>query len=1097
MLYLKYGRDWKRNADEAISEICAGAAEDRYRRILLVPEQSSFDMEWALCERGGDSISRYAEVLSFTRLATRVFSQVGGAAVTSLDKSGRLIALAGAMDQIRPKLKLYGNQITKPEFLEELLRLLDEFYSCGLHADDVRAVREQIDGRLAEKLEELCLIQESYESVCSGSVQDPSARLDRLREAIWESDFGMHMRVVVVGFSDFTVQELKVLEALLLHVDQMTVYLTCDSLGYGQSVFSVPRKTARALEQLAKKHQILFRTAPILASNQPTELGFLRENLFSPAGPAWEAETGKVTLYAAHSAAEECASALGWVQQLIQSGVRYRDLAIAYTDETVFPPMIENLLSENEIPAYYSGTRELLRHPVVRGVLYALEAAACGMDAESVSEYLKSGYSQISADEADRLENYGYVWNLRGTRWEAPFDRNPGGLQKDENVDHALVEKQLAALNRSRELAIAPLGALRRSLQEAANTAEQIEALERFLREIRLAEALEEKTGRLVEQGKAQQAQELSQLYEILLSTMEQIYGVLGKTVRSPDEFFRLFRAALTQNTVGTVPAALDNVRVGALSSIRNLRVKHLLILGASDGLLPSLADSPGLLSDMERSVMAQAGLSVAPDRCERMDRELLTAFTAFTAPESSLYVSAEADSPSYLFTRLTKLFPMAQRGPFQPCPVTVEQAAAALASEAASDREAALTRLPELRERTQDLLRRAAYEPERLSAEAVRALYGTSLSLTSSRIDKFASCRYAYFLRYGVGAEERKQAGVDASLYGVFVHYVLQYTVEAVQKEGGFHKVSLERTLELAEQFCNQFVTERLGDLDAWPARDAYLFRRNFREVSEVVTGLYEEMHQSDFIPTSFELAFEHDTAIPISGNLASGSLRGVVDRVDLYTTQAGKTYLRVIDYKTGKKDFDYTDLLEGVGLQMLIYLFALTREAERFYGRKLLPAGVLYFPARYDVETTKSRLTEEAAEEEHRKTLRRKGLLLDDEEILQAMEAGENPVYLPFKTSRKDGTRSGDLADAARLSRAERFVFRNVGRMTDEIAAGEIRANPYWRGPDQNACRWCEYREICRVDSGELPVRRRKAIGAEEFWDTLEEEDESDGSN
>ena len=115
----------------------------------------------------------------------------------------------------------------------------------------------------------------------------------------------------------------------------------------------------------------------------------------------------------------------------------------------------------------------------------------------------------------------------------------------------------------------------------------------------------------------------------------------------------------------------------------------------------------------------------------------------------------------------------------------------------------------------------------------------------------------------------------------------------------------------------------------------------------------------------------------------------------------------------------------------------------------------------------------------------------------ILQAMEAGENPVYLPFKTSRKDGTRSGDLADAARLSRAERFVFRNVGRMTDEIAAGEIRANPYWRGPDQNACRWCEYREICRVDSGELPVRRRKAIGAEEFWDTLEEEDESDGSN
>ena len=1095
MLYLKYGKDWKRNADSAVAEICEGAGEESTKRILIVPEQHSFDAEWALCEKGGASISRYAEVLSFTRLATRVFSRVGGAAQPMLDRSGRLIALAGALEQLRPKLKLYGGQIAKPEFLEQLLRVIDEFRGCGLCAEDVRSERAALSEPLAEKLEELCLILEGYEAVCAGSAQDAFTRLNRLRDALYDSDEPLYTQIVVQGFSDFTAQELEVLEALLLRAERMTVYLTSDTLGLGQTVFSVPRETAHALRELARKHGIRMRAVPVLQPVEHTEMREIREKLFSPKAEAWEGPTEAVSYCAVNSAAEECSAALGRLQQLLLAGARYREIAVAYTDENVFGPMLENLFAENQIPAYYSGTRALLRHPVVRGVLFALEAAACGMEAESVSEYLKSGYAPLSADEADRLENYAYVWKLRGARWETPFDRNPMGLQKDELLDRAMIESQLAALNSARERAVGPLSNLRRRLRAAENTAVQIEALAEFLEQIGLGDALDRQTESLTASGRVQEAQEISQLYEILLSTMEQIYGVLGKTVRSPEEFYRFFRAALTQNTVGTVPATLDSVRVGQIQSVRNLRVKHLLILGASDGLLPALSGSDGLLSDSERRQMKAARLSVAPEDNARMERELLTAYLAFTAPEQSLFVSCQADRPSYLYTRLAKLFPAGRSGPFPAFPTTREQAAALLAAQPEEARSAALRVLPELQEETDAFLHRAAYTPGRLGAEAVNALYGEQLSLTSSRVDKFASCKYAYFLRYGLSVQEQRPAEVDASLYGVFVHYVLQYTVESVQKEGGFHAVTLARTLELAEQYCNRFMEERLSDLAAWSPRSVYLFRRNFREVLEVVRGLYEEMSQSAFIPTSFELAFEKSTAIPISGNLVSGSLRGVVDRVDLYTTASGKTYLRVIDYKTGRKDFDYTDLLEGVGLQMLIYLFSLTREAEHFYHRPLLPAGVLYFPARYDVETTKSRPSVEEAEAEHRKALRRKGLLLDDAEILRAMEPDEHPIYLPFRYVKKTGGRTGDLADLDGLRRAERFVFRSLGRMADEIAEGRIEANPYWRGADQNACRWCEYKEICHVESGEIPLRRRKAVSAETFWETLKEE-ESNGN-
>ena len=142
MLMLQYSPDWKANSRRAIEELCALAQGSR--GVLITPEQNSFDAEWALCEAGGDQISRRAEVLSFSRLADRAFSTAGGIAVPALDKSGRLIAMAGALELLRPKLRIYGAHIAKPEFLEELLQVVDEFHAYGLDAQAVRNARESL-----------------------------------------------------------------------------------------------------------------------------------------------------------------------------------------------------------------------------------------------------------------------------------------------------------------------------------------------------------------------------------------------------------------------------------------------------------------------------------------------------------------------------------------------------------------------------------------------------------------------------------------------------------------------------------------------------------------------------------------------------------------------------------------------------------------------------------------------------------------------------------------------------------------------------------------------------------------------------------------
>ena len=1091
MLMLQYSPDWKANSRKAIEELCALAQGSR--GVLITPEQNSFDAEWALCEAGGDQISRRAEVLSFSRLADRAFSTAGGIAVPALDKSGRLIAMAGALELLRPKLRIYGAHIAKPEFLEELLQVVDEFHAYGLDAQAVRNARESLSEPLSAKLEELCLILELYDTVCAKAKQEPATRLDRLKEVLWESEFAKGLHVVVEGFTDFTRQEEAVLEALMDQAEQVSVYLCCDSLRSGQSVFALPRETARRLRDLAKGLGCGCRETALAVPHGQGPLEYLAGGLFAPRAESWPQETEQILLKGLPSAGEECDLALGRILDLVHQGARWRDIGVAYTDSARYAPMLENQLDRSGIPAYFSGSRDILRHSVVRAVIYALEAATCGMEAESICEYLKSGFAPVSRDLADQLENYAFIWGLRGSRWDKAFDRNPAGPTTDSIPEDQLAEA-LAPLNEARQAAIVPLLRLRDSLREAPNTGAQVQALEFFLETIDLEGQLQSRSEALAREGQLQQAQELTQLYEILIGVMEQIYGVLGAGSRGPEDFFRFFRAALTQNTVGSIPASVDCLRVGQLSDMRNARLKHLILLGASDSLLPALRGAGGLLSEAERRRMKAAGLPSAPDGEDRIDRELLTAYTVLTAPTASLTVSCDREAPSYLYTRLEALFPRRSGSVPLPMPNSPRQAAAWLEARGESGREA-LTAFPELLPLAKDLRRRAAYAPGSLDRNAVESLYGSSLVLSASKVDRLAACKYAYFLQYGLKLQERKQASVDPAIYGTLVHYVLEQTVKEVEAEGGFSTVSEERVLTLARHWYDQFVEEVLGGLESWTSRGSYLLERSFGEVEQVVRELTRELSVSRFIPTYMEQVFRDQTAIPITGNLATGSLMGVVDRVDLYTTEHGKTYLRVVDYKTGRKDFDYTDILSGMGLQMLIYLFALTREAARYYGRSLEPAGVLYFPARYDVELTKGRVSPEEAEKQRRKKLRRKGLLLDDPEILQAMEPGEEPVYLPYKISRKTGERSGNLADPHQMDLVEDHVRRTLGRLADRLWTGDISPDPFWRGEDHNACRWCPYREVCRVDSGEVPLRKLRAVTQGEFWQALEKEEETHG--
>lgn len=372
---------------------------------------------------------------------------------------------------------------------------------------------------------------------------------------------------------------------------------------------------------------------------------------------------------------------------------------------------------------------------------------------------------------------------------------------------------------------------------------------------------------------------------------------------------------------------------------------------------------------------------------------------------------------------------------------------------------------------------------------------------MSASRMDQYQSCHFAYFLRYGLQAKDRRPAGFDAPAYGSFVHFVLERVLRALRNQGGAAQAEEETIRALTAQAVEDYVRQELGGMEHQPPRFRYLFYRLERSVQAVVDNVVAELRDSDFQPICFELGFGPGQDLPpveITQGGVTLRISGFVDRVDGWV-EDGRLYLRVVDYKTGRKSFDLTEVWNGLGLQMLLYLFTLEEEGEALFGRRPVPAGVLYLPAR-DAMVSGSRSMDETARRRLLdKELLRRGLILDQEEVVQAMEHGAGELrFLPLRVSARTGKITGEaLVSAQKLGRLKQHIAHTLGQICQEIARGNIDADPFWRGPNRNACQYCVYAPACHFEEDTDCRHWVPSVRNREFWDWLAQEEGEGGKD
>ena len=1081
MLTLLIGPDWTANRQEILKRISQDVHQKKPGRIYMVPELISHDTERRLCAAAGDAASRYAEVLSFSRLARRVSDSVGSAAMECLDKGGRVVAMAAAARQLSSRLKAYASVETKPEFLTGLIDAVDEFKRCCITSQTLMAAARQLEGGFAQKLEELALLMEGYDAICARGKRDPRDQMTWCLEQLEDSDFAKNHVFYIDGFPDFTRQNLDILELLIRESPSVTVGLNCDAVGSEWMAFEKAGDTAKQILDRARRAGVAYQVE-LVEAPETTRSEICRKIFQGHIEKGIAADCLQV--HRAASAYLEAMGAAEQVLELVRGGCRYRDINLVCSDMSVYAPLVNQVFHRFGIPLYQSGTEDILQKSVVCTVLNALDAALSGFEQRSIFRYLRSALSPLSMDDCDRVENYAIIWGIRGNKWTKEWENHPEGLS---GIWNDAQTKGLSIINAARARAMEPLERLRDSFLKAVNLREQVLALYGFLEEIQLERRLSKQARELDEAGENREAQILNQLWEILISALEQLYDTLGDTAWEPEHFVRLLRLLLSQYDVGTIPPVLDAVQMGQPSAQRLHEQKHLIVLGAQEGNLPGYSGSTGVLTDQERETLRRMEVFITGGAMEGIRAEFAEIYGVFCGARESIRVWCSGEQPSFVFRRLTELAggitPVAESMGF--AGANAREAGAYLARW--DDRDAAVQlHIGEAFDRAAAM---RDYTLGTVDRKRIDALYGNTLNLSASQIEQQAKCRFHYFLRYGLRAQERREAAVDPAEFGTYVHDVLENTCRTIRDMGGFQNVTKEQTLEIAHGFSDTYAKNHFAQLDS--KRMAYLFQRNMQELDAIIRELWEELKDSQFQPQGFEVGFgmadaESLAGIQIPNGAMPAALRGLVDRMDTWE-HAGNTYYRIVDYKTGPKEFDYCDVFEGIGLQMLLYMFALRESGEAHLGDRPIPVGVQYFPARVKFLSADGRPEDLEAQQKRMKEWRREGLLLKDEEILQAMEPGEDIKRLNYSV-KKDGTLVGDLATREQMKLLEGYVFRILGKLVEQIASGDVTPNPYTRG-EHGACTWCPYGSVCH--KAEVEGRReRKKIKAEEFWENVEKE-------
>lgn len=1066
-----------------ISELIKKEVTAERKPILLVPEQFSFESERMILSMLGDCAAQRVSVMSFTRLCDELERQTGGITGKSLTDSDKFILMHRAVNRAEDRLKYWHRYSSSDGFVKGLVDIINEFKLNAISADDLLSAADKSDeSALSAKLSDISYIYSEYNLLLNEKFIDPSDRLDKLYIKLESYRFFEGRTVFIDSFKSFTGQQYKILNRILSSADDVYISLTLRSEHTGEyGVFAGIVKTKQRILRLAQSHGIPCGEDIILKENHYVSRALAQvEKLMAGVGDDEEIDLKQnVTVCRAKSVFDEAEFAARSIRRLVRtSDIRYRDCVIIARDTVPYEEALTAACERNGVSCFIDRRLPLSSLPPARAVLAAVELCN-SLTTEGILSFCKSGIDIISSEELSLLENYTYLWNIDGRLWYQDWNMNPAGFVSGVIKPEARAE--LEKINQLRIKIITPLEQFKKRFK--GKPYDMVRALVELLEECGAKNAFLKLEDQYRHEGKLVFVDSLRRSWDSLMELLDSLTLCFEDAEISVSEFTRALKSASNSETVGVTPQGLDEVTFGAADRIRPLRPKYAFILGANQGGFPKAQSSSGVLRGQERRSLLKLGIDISDRFIDSAIDENFLVYSNVCCPTQGLFVSYLASdvagaSPSAFVSQIASCVGCntvnePERLSIKNIPETVESAFSEYCKRYSHGNEGKLLEKPlsengDVSMRLSAVTSETGSAKEKLSNKTARELFGEKLEMSPSKLDCFNNCHFMFFCRYGLKVKKLQPADFDAMQRGTLIHFVLQRIIEKYGK--GISALSSEEISEEVDLLTDEYLDGITGYRSVETPRSRFLVSTMTRSIKYIVGRLSAEFSQSEFEPMKCELRIGASGEIPAieipAENGAEMTISGIVDRIDTWNG-----YIRIIDYKTGNRDFKLPDILFGQNLQMLIYLYAIKRSGR--FGE--FPAGIFYMPAHRIKDGQKA-------------NRRMNGIMLADKELVCAMEKLNQGEFVP-KLSEKP---SESFINEGEFERIFDFIDKKLRITAKDIYDGRIDVNPV-DGIGNNACKYCDFAALCKIED--------KAHGAvprltnEQVMQMIESEAEDDG--
>lgn len=1068
-------------------------AENDEEVILIVPDQMSFETEKEMIYAKNEVIAAKVQVFHFGRLCEDIFRLFGGISENRIDDSGRRLIMAMAVSACKPQLEVYG-KINENELCSLMLSTVEEFKNSGISVELLRDLQRNFKGDLGKKLAEICDIYASYEGVLEDKYIENLDLESRAAKVVEKTDYFKNKTVLLDGFEGFDSKKMSLLKVVLRDAKEVFISFCTDDI-YNQetnSFFLPIAESARKIMALAK--EVGRKVAvPLNLENatrfENNELKFLEENFFRSKKPSEKMPCENIEIFEASDLYQEVDFVCAKIKELVQNGYNYGDISVVTANESKFTHALQNSFSSWEIPAFLSLPMAVDSSPLIRMVFTVFSILEYGFNTSDILTLAKTGLCEMDTKEISELENYVYMWRIDGREWLSPFTKSASGLKNSENKAHEKIEYY-------RKKLVEPILYFKEKCKDSS--ANEISKALYYLLIFYKSDECIVKNCKIFEMiNMPDEAEKQKKIWEQLMDVLDKFAKILGDTKISAIKYGRLLRDVLSKEELMDIPRRLDTVTFTTASSVK-ISTKIVFLIGCAQGEFPLIPSQNGIFSLAERNTLAKGEIPFENNMEKDLLLERFYAYNAVCRGSEKLFASYHISDgknehvKSEIIRSLQDVFKLeiirdlpveffigTSETLFSSCAKNYNKnniTSKTLAELVSFD--------PNLSGRFNALKRTANKENFSLESEIAKEVFENK-TYSPSQIETYHQCKFQYFCKYALGARVRKSAEVDVLEYGTLMHYLF----EKILNDFDYKNADEESLKAKIESLINEYIKENMGGIEAFSAFDKYRFER-MKDTALVLTlRLIEELKQSEFKAEYFELNLKENAGfLPLKIKTEKGDeaeVSGIIDRVDIYQDN-GVKYARVVDYKTGKKKFKYGDVLNGLNLQMLVYL-AVLKEAN------LLPAGALYMPSAYPSVSAKKGDTLAAIEKSKYKLMQLKGVVLDDKEIVKAMEEKIAGKYLPFTLLKNENLRKSEyLLRKSEFENLFEYAKKLITSMVENLLNGNIEAVPLTKGI--NPCSWCDYRAICGVEDVE---KEDFSMKKDDFFKNIKPKEEEQDEN